>query len=1816
MAGKRNRKHKKHSGPLPLDSGAPPRPRAENGQPGATNGRRRERSGTGPGGVGLAIPLDAPETGERIPDPPTRVVHVNVRFIVIMAAVVLVLAMGVHFLHAYQMDRHADLLLARAETASADGETKDALALTARYLEFRPHDAEALSRYGTLLEQSGDSPEILRRAFFTFQNALNRNPEREDADDLRGRLVDLAVKLRRHSNAIDYIDQILGLTDDTRAELLAKPPRDPAMAAKKARSLALLGKYLSAVNWYLYVIEHNPETVDPYAELAGLIAARPESLPRQTDFASWNLEKDRNFQPIPFNMTVLDELKPHFPAEVKRTETGDLEGEVVTAEQTARAILQRMVEKGRPSHKAHLARATFRQSRGELELAAEDIERALAEVPQDAEVLLSAARLAVVWAETLRAGGGRPAGGRQAPGGEEAGARPDGDPVGSEPGAGKVGGRDEVDDDGGPEEPVLDAAAVRALIAEHIEAANRHVETGLALENPDVRFYLVRNRIARFHADQATTFDERKTHLEEAEEHLEDGIKALPDSRNADGADADLLSNVELELLWSLAEVRTLMSGTVTGEVDEEVLAAAQQSLAAAQQSADELREKGIDPPLADFLDAGILVARQEWSAAVVKLEAARQRLSRRPDLVRRADLMLGVCYKRLANPDARREVFRRALRDDPNWVQARQNLADALVDQNRIDEALREYDRIADVPGVAITAARLAILKELSRPAPLRQWDVARRALHSARGTTPGSLVVPVLAAEIDALEAAAADQRFRDTGDEKDRSARDESYKRASDVLTRTLGALASAREEAVAAGELDAETVRAQFDAAEAVVRSAVVRFELRRLDVEENERRLAAADRLNEARTSVGDHVELRLAAISLALTLPDAEARESLNQLAEGAERFPSADRSRLLETLARAWAQLGDRVRTRELWTRLAQTEPGELSHRLVLAQLALDDRDIGEEERGKLFTKALREVRKLEEPDFEDNPTSQIGPNGNLLEGLYLLDLAGQAGRSRLAEARKLRDLDARIKAAEQARKSLVSSLERPRVLLTSAARQRPGWVAAVRALGDLEALAGNTDGAVEHYRRSISLGDRSKAAVTQVVAHLSRSRKYDEADQLIEQVSRDNPQLLSDDLGRLASQIAFNQGLFDEALPLATGLSRDSTNFRDKIWEAQVRFARGEQGNQITALLEDAIRLALEREPDKSPQAFLALVVYHLRTNDKEAAEQAIASAREKLPADPPYLAPFTLARLYELVERPDDAGQNYEALLALDPSNVEYRIAIADFYARNKRPDEADGQLDYLLDAGNSVPAFAREWARRSKALVLADGGTYEDTVRGLDYLERATRRGDQQATLADLRVQASLVARLTTRRDRKRLIGILEQIDSRNALTAVERFQLARLYEAVGNWAESRKLLEAMLAAQPTDALLTAQLAQGLVKHGQLEQARPLIERLGRLMPDSLVLVLLRARLLAAEDRSSEAVPLVLAFLEQRQQFASPGDSLRDLVSQNNAEEAFALLENHLQREKDAAAAQALEQGRKLLSEGQIEGAANVLNRYLQRQDLRRLIDAFYEQQSARLLADLKQYAAAEQVYRGYLESSTTPEDVLVLVAYVTRQGRIDEALDLCEQAWQTCRPGPVANASVAVLRESEATPEQVARVEGWLTAAIEKTPDDVRSLVHLADLRDYQKRYDDAEALYRQILQRSAKNVVALNNLAWLKAVRDPRGAPEALLRINRAIEIAGPAAELLDTRAVVYLSAGDAAKAVQDMTQALEESATDRFHLHLAQAQAAAGNREAARQAFEQAQVSGFEDTSLHPLERPAYDRLLEQLGVRPTALR
>jgi tetratricopeptide (TPR) repeat protein len=256
-------------------------------------------------------------------------------------------------------------------------------------------------------------------------------------------------------------------------------------------------------------------------------------------------------------------------------------------------------------------------------------------------------------------------------------------------------------------------------------------------------------------------------------------------------------------------------------------------------------------------------------------------------------------------------------------------------------------------------------------------------------------------------------------------------------------------------------------------------------------------------------------------------------------------------------------------------------------------------------------------------------------------------------------------------------------------------------------------------------------------------------------------------------------------------------------------------------------------------------------------------------------------------------------------------------------------------------------------------------------------------------------------------------------------------------------------------------------------------------------------------------------------------------------------------------------------------------------------------------------AARLLEALGLGAAAEDLFRRSVAMSTRPEAILELAGFLGRQGRTREALDLCERAWQTCPPALVATTSVSVLQgtdDSARAAEHLERVQGWLEPAVRQHPDQAGLKVALALLRGFQGRHQEAEQIYRQILAKDPKSLAALNNLAWVLAVKDRKGA-EAETLIARAIDLAGPIPDFRDTRALVALSLGRSDRAVEDLVEATRQAPTALSLFHLALAYSMARDSTAAARSLQLAREYGLRPGILDPLERPSYEVLIGELA-------
>ncbi|HEV3082402.1 MAG TPA: tetratricopeptide repeat protein [Gemmataceae bacterium] len=255
-------------------------------------------------------------------------------------------------------------------------------------------------------------------------------------------------------------------------------------------------------------------------------------------------------------------------------------------------------------------------------------------------------------------------------------------------------------------------------------------------------------------------------------------------------------------------------------------------------------------------------------------------------------------------------------------------------------------------------------------------------------------------------------------------------------------------------------------------------------------------------------------------------------------------------------------------------------------------------------------------------------------------------------------------------------------------------------------------------------------------------------------------------------------------------------------------------------------------------------------------------------------------------------------------------------------------------------------------------------------------------------------------------------------------------------------------------------------------------------------------------------------------------------------------------------------------------------------------------------------AARLFEEIEQFPLAEQTYRKWVAENADPKRGLALAGFLGRRDRKDEALDLCERAASAGEVDLAAAVAVEMLRARKNLRDQhFQAVERLLDRASKKSPESPLPVLELAELRDLQQRYAEAEACYRRVLEKNGDNIIALNNLAWLLAVHD-NNLNEAMQLVDRSIMLAGELGPLLDTRAIIFLKLGKLPEAQLDLEKAIQDEETAARFFHLAQAQQQK-NRTAAIESLRRARDLHLSRSQIHPLEFKGYDELLEAMDEK-----
>ncbi|MCX7424752.1 MAG: tetratricopeptide repeat protein [Planctomycetia bacterium] len=819
----------------------------------------------------------------------TEILPLNVRLLAVLVFGGLALAVGVFFLHAYQMQRHSAFYLDVARSERARIEQCDG---PQQKLEQGYKASDAYDKY--------------------LMPVLREAPERKD---VRRRMVEMLFGLEQYSSAIEHIRLLCETPKDReglqrlfdryslndRLEAGASPsvvggPDSFASLFEFGTERVDREKLLKLLGDDFWMLSEDSELLSICGQCqAGL--NRPES-------AVKSLEKSIVLVP-----RILETYR-HLADQLRKLDKADV----------ADYWMTEMVDSNRDSFQALRMRGEYRKSliglgkgeeatslaRGAMSDAAKSLQKAGEQLQKKAVGGDAAAGAAKALGDALEEAAkvAPPADNAMTP--QYAGAlvkvaqaaKAAGDVVKAD--VEMAGIRDALTLAAGcaPAPPTQDPGDATANVAIARDFASAAIE----LSPKDAAPYLILAEI-----------EQRAGRPKEAIECLRQGRKATGDNP---------------EVLWRLAGL-LIDAGDLDG----------------ARKAIGDLGKTGVPEAFLDHLQGCIDYSQGKWLAAATRFDKVRPALVPWPTEARKVDLLLAECYGKLGRLKDQRDAYLRCAATDRTWMPALLGLAETKAKAGQIEEAVEDYRLILRLgnapPAVKYEVARLLYLKNSRLPESERNWNEVETALNEAEQAGPGGAAGLLLRAELlvaknDPQEATRLLTGLRQGLVEKAQKCRAEGQKALSEAETLS--------GEAKAAKLAEAEKLLATArdnEAAQPALWQMLIGLAESQQDWTGAEAELSAAEK------QLGDTPLMRATRAKHLVERHGKDAATDIRNLAENAGQFSPPERIQLWRELARLSYQAGDVEQAQKLCDRVLEAEPGNLEIQGLRFQIAAASQDL-----------------------------------------------------------------------------------------------------------------------------------------------------------------------------------------------------------------------------------------------------------------------------------------------------------------------------------------------------------------------------------------------------------------------------------------------------------------------------------------------------------------------------------------------------------------------------------------------------------------------------------------------------------------------------------------------------------------------------------------------------------------------------------------------------------------------------------------------------------------------------------------------------
>jgi len=630
------------------------------------------------------------------------------------------------------------------------------------------------------------------------------------------------------------------------------------------------------------------------------------------------------------------------------------------------------------------------------------------------------------------------------------------------------------------------------------------------------------------------------------------------------------------------------------------------------------------------------------------------------------------------------------------------------------------------------------------------------------------------------------------------------------------------------------------------------------------------------------------------------------------------------------------------------------------------------------------------------------------------------------------------------------------------------------------------------------------------------------------------------------------------------------------------------------------------------------------------------RDGLEAALAVAPDFLPAQ--VLAGAVYVRLKDHVR----AQQHLGLVLARVPAQPLTRRLLAFSQLASGEPARALQTLEPMLDEGVSDKATLT----LAGQIHLANG----DFARASEYLEKASA-GDPDDAVARTRLG---VSRLIGG-DATRAFSDLEAASELEGNTGQAETALILAHLRRGEFDQALAAQQQLEQKQP-DNPQTYNLKGGvLMAKKDVAGARAAFEKALELKPDLLAAAINLVRIDLSEKRPEDARKRLERFISNNPRSVDGHLVLADLLARSGAkaEDVQAVLERAVSASPAAVAPKVAlarhhlttKDNKKALTLAQEIASANP-NDPLAIGTLARVQAAVGDHQQAissfnklvslqpkatRPLVELsdvqrlvKDRAGAEQSLRRALSLKADQIDAQQrLISLMVEDRRIEDAVEVARTV-QKQRPdevtgfvfegdihltaGKPGDAVPALRKALDKSPEagniavklhsaqmgagKRAEADKLAASWLRAQPRDLVMRGYLAERALAEKRLDDAEKLYREMIEVRPDNPLVLNNLAW---VAGQRKDPEAIAIAERALALAPDSPAILDTIGMLQIERGAREEGLANLQKAVSLApGVGALRLNLARAYLKVERKDDARQEIDAVLKQAREGTPLH----------------------